>query len=258
MIHARRHTSLPELPSTSAETLALHSSELSTVVTHDGFLIGTHRTCDLQLADDAVPAFHSVIHMQCGSLWIEGADDEILLNINDCSCRRMSLRHGDRIQIGSSSFEVEIRAGDKNPMTVSPSDFSREALSTLSADQLCDLIETEQSMIQEFSEGRKSGWETLLHAIETVRQESQDCDEFAPAIAHAVPVQNPIDGLLAHIDQLHQLIVDRNLELNEQEVQMIDAASARDEKHLQLAKRLNEILGNLETPVPMSGLRASA
>src|SRR5579859_4499525 len=94
-------TSISHVGSISADNssenvLVLKSAAMTVHVTHDGFSIGSSRKCDLCLVDSAVPALHSIIHMQQGAIWIETADESTELVVNQRAFRRMALRHGDQ------------------------------------------------------------------------------------------------------------------------------------------------------------------
>lgn len=258
MIHSRWPAAVANPSDEDVMLLTLRSSRLSAVVTHDGFWIGSHRTCDLQIADSAIAPFYGVVHRQRGAIWIEAAHDEILLTVNDRVCRRMALRDGDQIQIGAESFVVEIGSAVTDLTSSSPDRQAHPDLESLSADELCDLIASEQSMIQEFTEGRRSGWNALLHAIEVVRHERMLPEELNPSVMQIDEPGGSPDGLLDHLNHLHQILLDRNKELSEQESKAISSASLLAEQQQQMASRLNEILSQLNKAEPLNELRASA
>jgi predicted component of type VI protein secretion system len=91
---------------TDGIVLTLQADGHSVTVTRDGFSIGSSKNCDLTLNEPEIPALHSLIRIQSGAIWIEAANDTILLFVNDRPYRRMALRHDDRIRIGSTDFSV--------------------------------------------------------------------------------------------------------------------------------------------------------
>jgi len=168
------HRSNFPVPSSSVDdesnnvVLTLLFSGHSVTVTHDGFTIGSSRRCDLNLNDPSLPGLHSVIHMQSGAIWIEVAADNLTLTVNDRPYRRMALRHEDRLKIGSTEFEFQLKSEPVSNVSGSALD---EDLSLLTAEELCDRILSEQSMVDEFIEGQRSGWEALLRAIKSAHEE---------------------------------------------------------------------------------------
>lgn len=249
------HSSLTGLNSGSIEnppkvvlTLKFHTRSVS--VTKDGFSIGASPHCDFVISDHGVPLLHSVIHLQDGVIWIETADHSALLVVNDHTCRRMTLRNQDRLQIGATEMVVQMMpeittAIEENVMT--------EDLALLTAEELCDRILSEQTMVAQFETGQRAGWDALLRAIDAANQETVTQQHSAPT-EHAAA----FDVLLGQIHELNETICDRTRELTKHEAEVLSSASMLDESQQRVSQRLGEILEQLNKTDPPTELRASA
>lgn len=250
-LHLSERSSDRSTKNATNDVLTLISAGRSVSVTHDGFSIGASPRCDLVVSEHSVPSLHSVIHLQGGAIWIQTADDAALLFVNDQPCCRMALRHQDRLRIGNAEFTVlmvpEIAiAVDENIMT--------EDLALLTAEELCDRILSEQTMVEQFEEGQRTGWDALLRAIDATNEESVAQD--VPAIPDEQ--QAAFDALLNQIHELNETITDRTRELTTHEAEVMSSASMLDETQQRVSQRLGEILDQLNKTDPPNELRASA
>ena len=245
---------------TSADVAILLQLEQESIpVTHDGFTIGSSRHCDLKFSEPSIPFLHSVIHTQGGAVWIETAEESAMLQVNDHPCRRMSLRHGDRLSIGTMrltiDFGVQSQRTDENSLV---DVYVEEDLRSLSAEELCDRIVTEQTMVQELSEEAHSGWEALLDAIKAVRSEPM-INEMSESPTFPIPEELvAYDALFGQIQELHETIVDRSRELDQKVAEVLASTSIIEESQQRVAQRLDEILDQLNKSEGPSELRASA
>ena len=239
--------------------LRLQLDQQSIPVTVDGFEIGSSRHCDLKLSEPSIPFLHSLIHNQRGAIWIEAADESAILLVNDHPCRRMALRHGDRLKIGSSELVVDFGIqSDRSVDHNMSDDHTFEDIYSLTAEELCDRIATEQAMVQELSDEERSGWEALLHAIEAVRVE--------PGLGEMVeggtlPMQEELvsyDALFEQIQELHETIVDRSRELDQKEAEVLASTSIIEESQQRVTQRLDEIIDQLNKSDGSTEFRASA
>jgi len=235
--------------------LTLQSQGTSVLVRHDGFSIGTSQRCDLTLVEPSIPALHSVIHLQRGAIWIEAADDKATLIVNDRPYRRMALRHDDRLKIGATEFTILIQ-----PEGIARSDEAvmTEDLALLTAEELCDRILSEQSMVAEFADGQRAGWDALLRAIEAANDEpatSGSIDELSIATEEQQVV---FDALLGQIQELNEAITDRTRELDHREIEVLESTSMLEESQQRVSQRIDEILDHLNKTDPPNELRASA
>ena len=237
----------------------LHLEQQSIPVTHDGFSIGSGRHCDLKIGEPAIPFLHSVIHSQCGAIWIETADEEAILTVNDYPCRRMALRQGDQLKIGTVGLVVDFGIqSQQHAEDDSIDEHVEEDLQSLTAEQLCDRIATEQAMVQEFSEEEHSGWEALLDAIKAVRVEPIISEMTEESLLPMPDELVAYDALFGQIRELHETIVDRSRELEEKEAEVLASTSIIEESQQRVAQRLDEILDQLNKSEGPSELRASA
>lgn len=244
--------------------LTLHSDRMSVTVARDGFSIGSHHRCDLKLTGPSIPLLHSIIHHQCGAVWIEAADDETVLNVNERHCRRMALRPGDHFQVGPFEFTIDFGRLTLESFESSASDEpvpfeeTTENLAELSAEELCDRIVSEQSMIKQLSEEVSSGWEALLHAIESVHEtplRSESPDE--PTIAF-VEEREGYDRLIDEIDQMQETIAEQTNELDEQEAIVGVTSTLMKESQQREDQRLDVVIEQLNKSESPNELRASA
>lgn len=243
------HTRLPQ-----TESLRLQSLDYTVTVGRDGFTIGTSRQCDLTLRDPSVPAFHSIIHLQGGAIWIESANDAATIEVNGRLYRRMALRHDDCLRIGSIEFKVLLQ-----PDTLSPADQAslNESLDLLTAEELCDRILSEQAMVEEFVEGRRAGWEALFRAIENANGEPEIT--VTQAQANAIPHdETGFEGLLEQLQSLSQTINDRSQDLDDHERQILESTALLEESQQRVAQQIEQLLEQLNQSDPPNELRASA
>jgi len=195
-------------------------------------LIGRADFCDLHVDG---PIVHSELHHEAGVLWIESADEHDL-QINGKRCRRLTLRDTDTIQIGDTTITVRI-----NPVQSAEG----EDLADLSALELCERIETEQSAVNDFERHRLSGWESLLRQVEHV--------------IHEEPGQTwtndpRIDGVVAQLHALTDKLAARTQELAAQEALFLESAGELKRTQDMMASRLERVLQQFQD----NELRASA
>ncbi|MEI8019694.1 MAG: FHA domain-containing protein [Schlesneria sp.] len=238
--------------------LRLHLDKHAIPVTHDGFQIGSSRHCDLKFNEPSIPFLHSLIHNQRGAIWIEAADENAILLVNDLQCRRMALRHGDRLKIGSAELLVDLGIHkDQSAGESFSDDQTVEELHSLTAEELCDRIATEQAMVQELSDGARSGWEALLHAIEAVRVEpGREMVEDG-----TLPIPEELvsyEALFEQIQELHETIVDRSRELEQKEAEVLASTSIIEESQQRVTQRLDKIIDHFNKADGSNELRASA
>jgi predicted component of type VI protein secretion system len=231
-----RHT-IPGLESISGrdsanEVLLLQREEQSIQVDHDGFTIGSSSQCDLTIADLTASQLHAVIHIQSGAIWIESANDESLLLINDRPCRRMALRHDDRIRIGA--VEVAVRLVARNVGIA------------------------EQSLVSDHDSGRRAGWDALLQAIEAAKNEVLEEEAKQQPVEKAELDDVQIEELLAQIQQLNQTLSNRTEEMHDREVEVLNSTEILEQHQRDVSHRLGEMLDQLNQSDPPNELRASA
>lgn len=225
--------------------LTLNSPTRSIIVDHDGFSIGASPHCDLTLVDASIPPLHSIIHQQSGIAWIEAADDNVFITVNDRPCRRMTFRSDDRLKIGATEFAISLQPQNQVRLD---EPVMNEDLALLTAEELCDRILSEQTMVAEFAEGQRSGWEALLRAINDANQEITSSDQ------HFGDRQVALNELLGQIQELNEAIVIHTRELNQRESEVLASTSALEESQ----QRIDKIVDQLNQNDPPNELRASA
>lgn len=142
---------------------------------YDDFLIGRAEFCDLRLDDSSVPLVYAEIHRQSGVVWVEAADEDCPLRINEKNCQRLALRDGDLIQIGNWTLEVGI---NRQPDISTLSSSVDEDLSQLTAEELCDRIIEEQTAVDEFERKELQSWKSLIEALESTLIEARTQDHL--------------------------------------------------------------------------------
>lgn len=234
--------------------LKLEFQGQTATVTRDGFTIGSSGQCDLILNDSTVPRLHSLIHLQGGAIWIEAANEDCDLIINNRNYRRLALRHEDRLKIGSTELTVLM----KNEV---PSAISRAAqmedLGLLTAEELCDRIIAEQAMVDEFIGGRRSGWDALLQAIHSANEDAETEEARIANSAGEIPKDN-LDILLEQIQELNQSLEEHTRELSAHEKEVIESSVIAEESQMRAVQKLDQILDQLKEPEAPNELRASA
>ena len=234
--------------------LVLEGPVESLVIDRDGLRIGTRPICDLLLADG--PALHSVVHQQAGVTWIEAIDEASLI-INGHPRRRMSLRDGDVLELNGQEFTVRLRTVEAGEMPVGLS----EDLSLLSAEELCDRILSEQTMVDEFVESQRTGWNGLMAAIEAVHEADQPTATLPLEVEQVVETDEPKDDcerLLVQIRELSEMVNGRTQELDDCENELIAATALLEETQERVSQQIEGLLEQLQTPVVETELRASA
>lgn len=140
-------------------------------VRKDRFTIGSGDRCDLRLGGDS-PRLHSVLVVTPTEVLLEQIASSPALVVNGVAQSSAVLNSGDRIRIGGVELEAEIPQASKlrfpPPLigrvdeAVSAKDRSEIDVASLSAEQLLDLFELEQSAIERDLESRTQGADALL------------------------------------------------------------------------------------------------
>lgn len=133
------------------------------------FLIGAAVTCDLRLGGEGMPALHSLITTEDQVIELEAISAEPALKVNGQPVQSVVLRDGDIIEIGEVELTARMVAG-RTPAAVESAETDERPLSELSAAELIDLIELEQSEIQRYEEGRRAGAAALFADLRRMQQ----------------------------------------------------------------------------------------
>ena len=232
----------------------LESPAKSFVIDRDGLRIGSSPVCEFPLAGG--PALHSVIHLQSGVTWIESQEDASLI-INGHPRRRMALRDGDVLEL--NGLELIVRLHSIAEMEEKPHGLVDD-LSLLSAEELCDRILSEQAMVDEFSEGQRSGWNNLFAAIEAAHESEQPEVTQSIEVAQTMEAAAPdnCERLLEQIRELSEMVNGRSQELDDCESELVAATALLEEAQERVSQQIEGLLEQLQTPSGEMELRASA
>jgi hypothetical protein len=123
---------------------------------------------------------------------------------------------------------------------------------------LCDRILAEQSLVTEFDDSQRAGWEALLKAIESANDEQIDATSIDIDPTASQNQKAAFDALLEQINHLNEVIAERTQELSDQEKQVVESASMLEESQARVHHRLDEILDQLKQTDEPNEMRASA
>lgn len=247
--------SFDDVAAQSTVTLVLEGPAESFVIDRDGLRIGSSPVCELPLPGG--PPLHSVVHQQSGVTWIESQEDASLI-VNGRPRRRMALRDGDVLELNGLELIVCFRAVDD--IEEMPRGLEDD-LSLLSAEELCDRILSEQAMVDEFTEGRLSGWNGLLAAIEAAGETEQSVVTLPLEVEQAdefVAAPDNCERLLEQIRELSEMVNGRSQELDDCESELVAAAALLEEAQERVSQQIEGLLEQLQTPSGEMELRASA
>ena len=248
-------TAFDDAAAPSNIVLVLEGPNESFVIDRDGLRIGSSPVCELPLPGG--PLLHSVIHQQSGVTWIESQEDANLI-VNGCPRRRMALRDGDIMELDGIELIVRLRSIDD--MEEMPHGLEDD-LSLLSAEELCDRILAEQTMVDEFSEGQRAGWDGLWAAIEAAGEIKSAMITLPLEVEHAVEAVVAPDNcerLLEQIRELSEMVNGRSQELDDCESELVAATTLLEEAQERVSQQIEGLLEQLQTQSGEMELRASA
>ncbi|MBS0203129.1 MAG: hypothetical protein JSS49_09545 [Planctomycetes bacterium] len=240
---------------THAETsacLVLETEDRSLVVDRDRIRIGASPLCEIQLQEG--PALHSVIRVDNGVTWIEADESVSDLMVNWRNCRRMALRNEDVILVPGLELTVRER------FAVSIADAASgqpEEITALSAEELCDRILSEQSVVDEFESTRLDGVKKLMAAIKQVARADYS-DTHVLDSAPAGEFADDCERLLDQIREMSEMMTGRTQELDQCEGELIAATSLLQETQERVSRQIDDLLDQIADVSPATELRASA
>lgn len=253
MSHSNQaHADLPA-PLVALQVIPPGKAARLVFIDHDGFTIGSGSNCDLCLADSGVPRLHSRLHLQGPAIWIEAADDGCHVIVDHEVYRRRALRDGDQLMFGETEATVHIGEASVRAARQTPrSSWDTEDLSFLSAEELCDRIEREEKLAQDFDHGRKLGWQALMSAVQEIIDQKEE-------LSHANVSDEKFDELVAQVRDLSETLDERTKTLASQEALLIESSSQLAEAQLRVSRQLEQLLGRLSPEEDHPGeLRVSA
>lgn len=225
--------------------LILELDDYSVSIDRDRILIGSSPRCDIQLSEG--PSLQCIIRNEEGVVWVEADDEFAELNVNWIACRRMSLRDGDVISV--SGIDITIRQKQDDLNAASPI----EQISSLSANELCDRIVSEQAAVNEFESGRQNGWRNLMAAVRQVALEDN-----AGADSSVTEVSEAGQRLLDQIRELTEMVQLRSQELDVCEGELVAASALLQQTQDHVSEQIEDLLNQIDRVVESADLRASA
>jgi hypothetical protein len=178
-------------------------------VLKDRFTIGSGERCDLRLGGD-LPPLHSVLLVTPTEVLLEQIASSPALIVNRVAQSSAVLHDGDRIRIGGVELEASLPAPSAvrfpPPLsgqvreTVTAEEQAEVDLTELSAEQLLDLFELEQTEIERDALGRNQGAEALLSEARRRQKREQINTVHAPSPTTVGPHWNmariPLERLI--------------------------------------------------------------
>ncbi len=224
-------------------------------VDHDEFTIGAGENCDLCLCADDLPTLHSRLFVQGTVIWIEAVDDSAFILVNGEAFRRRALRDGDRLTFGR--IEAAIHIGEASVRAARQTARARqqlEDLSLLSAEELCDRIELEDTRVQDVGRRRRLGWQALMSAVEDMIETG--IEPIMPAVSAS---DDRFDKLVAQVQDLSATLEARTKSLAAQEAHLMESSAQLAEVQLRVSRQLDQLLDRLANDDDQPGeLRVSA
>ena len=132
-----------------------------------------------------------------------------------------------------------------------------EDITQLTAEDLCDRILSEQSVVDEFESSRLNGWQKLMAAIRTTAVAIQ----FPPAEldnSPAVEFSDDCERLLDQIREMSEMMSGRTRELDACESDLLAATSLLQETQDRVSRQIEELLDQIGDVSQPNELRASA
>jgi hypothetical protein len=248
-------------PITVALRIFAHGSKPRMVlIDHDEFTIGSDAQCNLRLAAGA-PRLQSILHVQGRAVWIEAQSDDALVTVEQNAYRRRALRDGDQLQFDGLQATVQIGEPStrKNPLPALRSARLPDDLSALSAEELCDQIELEESHVHNFEQRRRFGWGALMSAVrDVIDQDSVRSPQPVEAAQVAAISDEKFNELITHVRELSETLDERTKSLAAQESLLIESSSQLCESQVRVSRQLEELLERIAPEVASGELRASA
>ena len=222
-------------------------------VSRDRFLIGAGERCDLRLGGKAMPAVHSIVHIDGQEVWLETLADLPNVRVNGRLTRSASLEPGDELEIGSFSLTLH-RTTSADPVLapriygVPVSEIlaeeepaNRQDVEELTARQLVDLIDQEEALVEEFEARRRMGAQAIM---DVVKQRCADPEAENEPISEAKtrPGQllGELQAAIISLNEFAQEFEQRTEKLSQPETQRV--ANSLLDFQQQIVSRLDGVL----------------
>lgn len=264
---AEQKTSFNRLPGRDSPVLFLEIARGQTqfpnrpVIARASFLIGSGEMCDLRLGGDSVPEIHSMISSSGEDIRLAAIASVPALIVNGEELRTASLDDGDVIEIGA--FRFVARKPEHPASSLSALAGNGEVnIDELSASQVIELIELEQSLIAQMEENVPSGIQALNQAIrqrmERIADEQTDARSAGAGSIEQI-LDERLQGrigqrqqaetaeLLKHLNDISQELEQRSHRLSERENHYARAAAQLLDSQQQLSGQLESLLEQVES-----------
>jgi hypothetical protein len=187
-------------------------------------LIGAGSNCELQLGGAGIPILHSLIHRDGSNLRVEAIVDSPRLIVAGRPVREAIVTDGDRIEVGSFAFRVQVNAASvawRNdllaPIDVAAVLVEEERLkslsvaSELSAAQLADRLEAELRTTNHDALGQRLGLEALVRAALAVpaHEATDDGCEITEVVARLEQMAGQLAAQSQNLCQREQALTEQ-------------------------------------------------
>lgn len=202
------------------------------------FLIGAGSNCQLQLGGDEIPILHSVLLVEEQGAHIDSLVEHPTLLVNGAPRRTADLQNGDIFTIGRFEFAVHVpQPTESDSLENLQADVEADAdpeadldeVGKLTAAELVERIEQEQSLVNEYQDARYAGARALLQAASLK----------TAALREASGDMSP-ERLLAELRQL-------SVELDRRAVQLAQREAACEERAAHLLRMHDRMAASVET-----------
>ena len=203
-------------------------------VRSDRYLIGAGSNCQLQLGGEDIPILHSVLLVEEQGAHIDALVEQPVLLVNGAPRRTADLQDGDIFAIGKFEFAVHVpqpaESGSAEPLDSEDDlDPETEEMESLTAAELVERIEREQSLVDAFQDARYAGARALLQAASMKTAAlTQSSDDMSP------------ETLLAELRQL-------SAELDRRAAQLAEREAACEERAAHLLRVHDRMAASVET-----------
>lgn len=235
----------------------------------DRFLIGGDSDCDLQLGGDDMPALHSLVYREGHDFWIEMISPFPPLKVEGQVVEASVLRNGDRIQIGSFEFVVQL-AGTAHSHRMDPPHKSEQARlrgphfgmaaalkqmdsrdpSELSAEELLDSLDREIQTVEKFERRQNLAAGAFLGSVRS-RFLSPTTTEFGEE-SSSENAPHQANGLLQELKLALQHLEERSEHLEQREVAYQEAVASLLEMQTRMARQIEAVEQRLAASQPTS------
>jgi hypothetical protein len=222
-------------------------------ISRDRFLIGADERCDLRLGGEGIPAVHSVIHIEGEEIWLETLADSPEVRVSGRLTRSAAMEPGDELEIGC--FCLTLHRTNSVQQAAAPRIYgapvsevvTEEELANpldvegLSARQLVDLIDQEETLIEEFEARRQMGAQALMDVVkQRFASESEEDNPEVDERSSPGQLLHELQAAIVSLNEFAQGFEQRTERLSRQDTQ--HAANSLLDFQQQIVSRLDGVL----------------